>query len=80
MKKGYYQASGDNFEVREVEPGTFEVRHFPDYITRRSCCKVKVTLTAADRAKAIPDADPHGVAACLARASAQIEAKHARTA
>lgn len=74
-----YEESGDRFMVERLEDGvTFKVRHFPDPQTRRACCTVTVTMTTEDRAKAIPDADPHGEAACLARADRMIEAKHAR--
>lgn len=73
-----FQETGDCFAVKELEEGVFEVRHYPDRETRRPCCKVKVHLTDADRARAIPDADPHGKAACLARADAMVEARHAK--
>jgi hypothetical protein len=74
-----YREEGDRFMVERLADGvSFKVRHFPDPVTRRSCCTVTVTMTDADRAKAIPDADPHGEAACLARATVAIEKRHAR--
>ena len=76
--KGYAE-TGDRYSVERLPDGvSFKVRHFPDPVTRRSCCTVTVHLTDADRAKAIPDADPHGEAACLARATTAIEKRHAR--
>jgi translation elongation factor EF-G len=73
-----FREEGDRYQVQELEGGVFVVRHFPDPFTRRACCTVRVTMTDADRAKAIPDADPHGKAACLARATKLVEDRHAR--
>jgi hypothetical protein len=61
------------------QAGGFLVQHFPNRKTKRPCCRVDVTVTEADRAQAIPDADPHGDAAALARATKAIERKHARS-
>jgi hypothetical protein len=66
----------DCFMVHREAEG-FLVEHFPDRRTKRPCCRVRVKVTAKDRAQAIPDADPHGEAAALARAGKGIEAKHA---
>lgn len=69
---------GDCYSVTHEGGGKYLVRHYPDWDDRtRPCCQVRVTHSAADRAKAIPDADPHGVAACLHRAYLAIEKKHA---
>ena len=73
-----FEETGDCYQVKELEPEQlYEVKHYPDRETRRPCCRVKVRVTDADRAKSIPDADPHGVAAALARCERAIEKKHA---
>jgi hypothetical protein len=71
-----YEAA-DCFKVERI-PGGFLVRHFPDRETRRSCCTLRIQITEADRAQAIPDADPHGEAAALHRSYLAIEKKHGR--
>ena len=71
-----WRETGDRYAVRELEPELFEVRHFPNPDTSRACCTVKVRVTDKDRAKAIPDADPHGHCAALARATLAIERRH----
>lgn len=69
--------SGGCYTVTREAGDKFLVRHFPSWQAPKPCCQVRVTMTAADRAKAIPDADPHGEAACLARAHVAIAKKHA---
>ena len=71
------EESGDCYQVKRLEPELYLVSHFPDRETRRACCKLKVRVRDEDRVKAIPDADPHGHAAALARASAENERRHA---
>ena len=73
--KGWTE-TGDRYTVRALEPELFEVRHFPNPQTARACCTVKVRVNEADRAKAIPDADPHGHCAALKRAEEAIARRH----
>lgn len=68
----------DCYAVARLEGGGFMVKHYPDRETRRPCCKVKVEITDADRAQAIPDADPQGEAAALHRSYLEIEQRHGR--
>ena len=73
--KGWRQ-EGDCFAVKTLAPDLFEVRHYPDYETRKACCRIRVRVNAEDRAQAIPDADPHGVAAALGRVDREIARRH----
>ncbi len=66
----------DCYQVEQLEPDLYLVKHYPDRETRRACCKLKVRVRDVDRAKAIPDADPHGDAAALARATIEIGRRH----
>lgn len=67
----------DCYMVTVVEPDrVFLVKHFPDRDTRRPCCRLKVTVTDADRAEG-GEHDPHGTIRALLRASGIIEKKHA---
>lgn len=66
----------DCYQVKELKPGLYQVLHFPDRETRKPCCRVKVQVRDEDRARAIPDADPHGNAAALARVTREIERRH----
>lgn len=66
----------DCYQVTELEPGLYQVLHFPNRETRKPCCRVKVRVRDVDRAKAIPDADPHGDCAALARACCELEKRH----
>jgi hypothetical protein len=67
---------GDCYQV-EPDGAGFLVRHFPNRETRQACCQLRVRITDRDRAQAIPDADPHGAAACLHRAYVAMEKRHA---
>jgi hypothetical protein len=69
---------GDCVQVTKEAEDRFLVRHFPNREPgTKPCCQIRVTVNDADRAKAIPDADPHGQAAALARVDAATERKHA---
>ena len=68
--------AGDCYQVKLLAEGLYQVKHYPDRETRRPCCTLKVRVKDEDRARAIPDADPHGVAAAMRRAEAEIERRH----
>jgi hypothetical protein len=74
---GFVQDPEEDCYMVTREEGAFLVRHFPNRTTKKPCCKVRVKVTDADRAHAIPDADPHGECYALARTMKAIERKHA---
>lgn len=73
----YVQADGDCCQVATLEPGVFLVEHYPSRAPgTRPCCRIRVTVSDADRAKAIPEGDPHGEAAALARVDRELARRH----
>lgn len=66
----------DCYRVEWTSDTVAIVRHAPDHKTRRVCCKVSVTITDRDRAKAYDFEKQKGATAALSRALSVIEGKH----
>lgn len=66
----------DVYMVTPLEPGSYQVRHFPDRTTTKACCNIRVDVTDEDRRQGVEVDDPAGRIPALARATRAIDKKH----